>query len=35
MTNIVKLTVNVTAVDILTPVLLDKTPLAGGAGRED
>lgn len=34
MTNIVKLTVNVTAVDILTPVPLDKTPVAGGAGRE-
>lgn len=34
MTNIVKLTVDVTAVDILTPVLLDKTPVAGGAGRE-
>lgn len=33
MTNLVKLTVDVTTVNIGTPVLLNKTPLAGGAGR--
>lgn len=34
MTNIVKLTAPTTAVAIQTPVRLNKTPLAGGSGRE-
>lgn len=34
MPNIQKLTVVVTAVDILAPVRLNKTPLLGGQGRE-
>ena len=34
MSNILKLTADVTAVDILTPVALNTTPLLGGAGRE-
>lgn len=34
MPNILKLTADVTAVDILAPVRLSKTPLLGGAGRE-
>lgn len=34
MPNILKLTAVVTAVDILTPVRLNKTPLLGGDGRE-
>lgn len=32
--NTLKLTVDVTAVDIGVPVALDKTPLLGGEGRE-